>query len=180
MIRYAITDPSTLRPGSFVEDLQRMADRGATMVLYRDKHNPDYARFAEEFIAVARELLFEKILLHDDPQLAWSLGADGVHLSSGRIEQVPRAKRLGLMSIASTHTLEQARKALDLGAEMVTLSPLFPSPGKGEALGIEKFAAMVREIEIPVIALGGIVEERNIDEALSAGAVGFASIRYFG
>jgi len=179
MIRYAITDPSTLRSGHFREDLERMAERGATMLLYRDKRNPEYARFAEGFVAVARELPFEKILLHNEPELARRLGVDGVHLASNRIDLIPAAKRFGLNCVVSTHTLAEAQKAQELGAEMITLSPLFPSPGKGEALGSERFAAMLRQIEIPVIALGGIVDEESIAKALETGAAGFASIRYF-
>ncbi len=180
MIRYAISDPSILRFESLEEDLRRFFQKGATMILYRDKSNPFYEKNAGRFLeAIRRVAPSVKALLHGDPKLAAGLGANGVHLPSSRIEEVSEARSLGLYTIASAHNLQEALRAQELGADGVTLSPLFPSPGKGKALGVERFAQMVESLEIPVIALGGITDEQRIDRAMNVGAAGFASIRYF-
>ncbi len=180
MIRYAISDPRTLHFPDPEDDLLRFAERGATMILYRDKANPSYAQNAECFVDAVRSRTSAQAIVHTDEALAARLGADGVHFPSTQIGRIPRAKALGLYTIASTHTLDEALRAQSLGADAVTLSPLFLSPGKGPALGIERFRGIVGKLEIPVIALGGIVDEESIAEALAAGAAGFASIRYFG
>ena len=178
MIAYAISDPSTLRYGCFSSDISRLA-ASSDMLLYRDRDNPAYTVWAEFFVSEARRYSGLKIFLHNDPLLASKLGADGVHLSSGNFALIKEAKSLALTTIASTHSLEEALKAEKEGADMVTLSPVFSSPGKGDPLGPGKFASMAQRLEIPVIALGDVITREHISLCEQAGAHGFASIRYF-
>jgi len=62
---------------------------------------------------------------------------------------------------------------------MITFSPIFTTPNKGEPKGIEVLREVISSLEIAVIALGGIVEQEQIKLCEEAGAFGFASIRYF-
>lgn len=180
MIAYAITDPSILSFDTLDADLRRIKAKGATMILYRDKGVDDYAEKAARFVPAARAAGFDRILLHDQPKLALKLGVEGVHFSSGRMGLLSSEIRESrLLSIVSTHDLSEALNAQELGAEMVTLSPLFTSPGKGTPLGEDRFREIIQCLEIPVIALGGILHPREIEKALALGAAGFASIRYF-
>ncbi|MGD9969385.1 MAG: thiamine phosphate synthase [Sulfuricurvum sp.] len=64
-------------------------------------------------------------------------------------------------------------------SDAITYSPVFASPGKGEPKGLEDLKELVATINIPVFALGGIVTEEQIRAVETAGAYGFASIRYF-
>ncbi|MBJ7444837.1 MAG: thiamine phosphate synthase, partial [Sphingobium sp.] len=63
------------------------------------------------------------------------------------------------------------------GADMVLLSPLFPTrshPG-GASLGRVRFAALAQRAMMPVVALGGVTREHG--RMLRAiGAVGWAAI----
>ena len=83
MIRYAITDPLTLDFNTLENDLKRFS-RKASMIVYRDKDNTNYAENAKLFVENAEG--FEKVLLHGEYHLADSLGADGVHLRSTQFE----------------------------------------------------------------------------------------------
>jgi len=65
------------------------------------------------------------------------------------------------------------------GADAITYSPVFDSPGKGEPKGLEDLKELVAKINIPVFALGGILSEDQIHQVAECGAYGFASIRYF-
>jgi thiamine-phosphate pyrophosphorylase len=176
MIRYAITDPQTLHFDTIQEDLKRFAQK-ASMIVYRDKENPHYARDAKLFLSHAKG--FEKVLLHQDYLLAAHLGADGVHLMSTQRDDIAKAKALNLFVIISTHTLEEVIWAETLGADVVTFSPVYDTPNKGKAVGIAALKEVVDTVDIPVIALGGIVSEAQIEACEEAGASGFASIRYF-
>lgn len=176
MIAYAITDPSTLNFTYLARDLKRFASQ-ASMIVYRDKNTSQYEMQAKAFLSQAKG--FEKVLLHSDYALAKALGADGVHLKSTQLHHVQKAKSLGLFVVVSTHTLEEAKEAQVLGADMLTFSPIFHTPDKGEPLGLEVLAKLVNALTIPVIALGGILEKYQIDQCKQAGAKGFASIRYF-
>ena len=124
-----------------------------------------------------RRLLFEEVqrlarqrglvlLLGGDPQLALAWGADGSHGLCGGAPSAP-----GLLRSAGVHDLEELRAAEAAGADLVFVSPVFPTrshPGSG-SLGAEGFALIAREARVPVVALGGmdpakarILEDRNM------------------
>ncbi|KIM05149.1 MAG: hypothetical protein KU29_09970 [Sulfurovum sp. FS06-10] len=178
MIAYAITDESTLNFQTLVTDLQRFVNK-AKMIVYRDKLTSNYHHNAKLFLEKAQQFSFDKVLLHTNIALADVLQADGVHLTSMQFHEIQRAKRLGLFVVISTHTLEEAKEAEALGADMVTFSPIFSTPNKGEPKGLEMLKNVVSELSIPVIALGGIVTDAQVELCQESGAKGFASIRYF-
>jgi len=176
MTVYAITDSSTLDFTTLEDDLKHFATQ-ANMIVYRDKACKAYAQNAKIFLAHAKG--FEKVLLHSDYLLAAKLQADGVHLTSKQWDNISKAKALGLFVIVSTHTKDEALKAETLGADMITFSPVFDTPNKGKPVGIEVLSEIVSCVDIPVLALGGILTQDQIDSCVDVGAEGFASIRYF-
>lgn len=178
MIAYAITDPSTLNLQTLEHDLKRFSQK-ADMIVYRDKFNANYGDDAKEFLLEARKHSFTKILLHTDYKLAHKLKAYGVHLKSTQFDDIVKAKVLGLFTIISTHTFEEALNAQNLGADMITFSPIFFTPNKGEPKGIEGLRELVTLLNIPIIALGGILKQEQINLCEEVGAKGFASIRYY-
>jgi len=177
MIRYAITDPATLDFNALENDLKRFQQK-ASMIVYRDKHTPYYTLTAKLFIESAKG--FEKVLLHGDYLLADILGAEGVHLTSTQFNDIAEAKRLGLFVVISTHSLAEAKQAQKLGADMITYGPVFDTPNKGRALGLKDLENLLAHVTVPVLALGGILTEEQIQACRESGASGFASIRYFG
>jgi thiamine-phosphate pyrophosphorylase len=81
------------------------------------------------------------------------LAADGTH---GR-----RRKRGRLLS-TPVHDLRAIRAAERAGADLLFLSPVFPTrshPG-ARILGRMRFAWLARQTQLPVIALGGMAERR--------------------
>ncbi|MCJ2047819.1 thiamine phosphate synthase [Methylobacterium sp. J-078] len=113
-----------------------------------------------------------------DPALAASLGADGVHLPGGATAtEIEHARHLlpkGLLGV-SAHGIDEVQAAAAAGADYVTLSPIFPTaskPGYGPALG-PVCLRRAASFGCPVIALGGITEDRVAD-CMRAGAAGIA------
>jgi len=147
--------------------------------LYRDKSNPDYDIQAEYFTQVCSQFDDVKSFIHQKVDLAKELDASGVHLTSKQFEEIPHAKELGLEVIISTHTHDEVLKAQELGADMVTYSPIFTSPGKGEAKGCDDLKELLDKCEIKVFALGGVVDAKHIEMLEEVKPYGFASIRYF-
>ncbi len=178
MISYAITDPSTFSFERLDDDLKRISQK-ADMVVYRDKANDAYETFAEQFLAQAKNYSFDKILLHGTVELASKLTADGVHLRSNQFGEIAKAKRHNLFVVISCHTVDEAKKAEVLGADMITYSPIFATPNKGKPLGLGALKELQGIISLPIIALGGILTQEQIDACQVAGASGFASIRFF-
>lgn len=99
-------------------------------------------------------------------------GADGVHGPLGRVA----ASKLVLHS-ASAHNLPEIRRSERLGAQLLFVSPLFPTRSHPEAkpLGKMRFSILADSTKLPVIALGGINAHRAKVLHL-VGAYGWAAI----
>ncbi len=147
--------------------------------LYRDKTNQNYKELAAVFADVCKEHDGLKCFVHQDAELANRLGVSGVHLTSTQFEEIKEAKEMGLLVIISTHTKEEVLRAEELGADAVTYSPVFESPGKGEPKGEQDLKELLDICKIKVFALGGIVTKEHIKMIEQSKAYGFASIRYF-
>jgi len=111
-----------------------------------------------------------KILINSRADVARAAGADGVHLPAG----APRETLPGLLVGRSCHTLDEVRAA---HADLATFGPVFPSPDKGPATGLDQLARAC-QFGQAVFALGGITWE-NAAHCMKAGAVGIAGIRLF-
>ncbi|WP_311269991.1 thiamine phosphate synthase [Sphingobium sp. WCS2017Hpa-17] len=116
-------------------------------------------------IARRRRLL---LLVASDARLAVAWRADGVH-GDGRRMARP------LLRSRAVHDRQQALTARE--ADICFVSPLFPTRshvGAG-ALGRVRFAALARQVEPPVMALGGVkVAHRRMLAGI--GADGWAAI----
>jgi len=126
-----------------------------------------------------------RVLVNDRADIAASVGADGVHLTTRSLTPDVIRKTFGPKFLigASTHSLVEARDACRQGADFAVFGPIFPSPSKekyGLPLGLGKLSEAARELaSFPLIALGGVSLE-NINECLLAGAGGIAGITLFG
>lgn len=182
MKSYLITDPSLYGDdaNTLNDQVEKVLQKfSVDFFCFRDKTTPIYSQLSKIVIQKVRENSDAKILLHGDYNLAHSLKADGVHLTSMQFDSVRSAKALGLYVIVSTHTHEEALKAQELGADAITYSPIFISPNKGNPKGLEDLKLIVDKIRVPIFALGGIITQEQINAVEASGAYGFASIRYF-
>ncbi len=182
ILKYAITDPKFYgsKPYSLKESVcKTLLEFSPDFICLRDKSTHRYEDLAESFLSL--KPLFERtrFFLHTDIELAIRLNADGIHLPSGKISCVEKAARKGLRVIVSTHSLKEIEEAQRAGAYGVTYGPVFDTPGKGPAVGLEKLKEIRGKISLNIFALGGIVSQDHIEAVESAGADGFASIRYF-
>lgn len=175
-----ITDPET--PGGVLEAV-RAALGGAggprVAVQLRDKSAP--ARRLVELGRALRETTSEAdatLLVNGRADVARAVRADGVHLPEGGLPPHEARAVLGEGALvgASCHDAAGLARAAEEGADYATLAPLSAVPGKGPALGLDRFAALLADARLPVLALGGIDAE-TVPSALAAGASGVAVIR---
>ncbi len=120
------------------------------------------------------------LLINDRIDLCLAVRADGVHLRSNSLPTRIARRILGDSKLigVSTHSLEEAQRAQEEGADFITLGPIYETPSKagyGPPLGLDVLRTVHRWIKIPVLALGGIQKDR-IREVLDAGANGIALI----
>jgi len=102
---------------------------------------------------------------------------NGIHFPSKYIPNLKELKDLypDKIFITSTHSIKEAKKSLI--SEYITFSPIFKSKGR-DGVGIEKLNEIC-SIHPKVIALGGIISEKEIKKVKKSKATGFGSIRYF-
>ena len=113
--------------------------------------------------------------------IALAAGAAGVNLPEHDIPVAAARVLMGERLVGrSVHSLESALRAEGDGADYVIFGPVWSSashPASAPA-GIAALTAVAHALRIPVLAIGGITEER-IAECNAAGAAGFAAIGLF-
>lgn len=125
-----------------------------------------------------------RLLVNDRADIAMAAGADGVHLTSQSLPASVIRGAFGTSFVAgvSTHTLEEAVKARDSGADFVVFGPIFETASKkmyGRPVGTQKLSEVTGELgNFPVLGIGGITLEK-CSEVFSAGAAGIAAIGLF-
>lgn len=121
-------------------------------------------------------------LVNDRLDVALAVDADGVHLGQEDLP-VADARRVapGLLVGASTHSLDQARRAQADGADYVALGSVFPTASKAafQLAGLETLRLVRPHVRLPLVAIGGITLDR-VPEVLAAGADGVAVISAVG
>jgi len=112
-------------------------------------------------------------VMNDRPDLARLAEADGVHLGQDDLRVREAREIVGAEALigVSTHSLEQARRAVLDGANYLGVGPTFPSQTKEFTAfpGLEFVRSVSREIRLPAFAIGGITEG-NLPLVLEAGA----------
>ena len=108
---------------------------------------------------------------------------DGVHLAADAVSVGEARAWLGPEALIgySAHSGNEARDAAAAGASYVTLSPIYQTGSKPGAAGrgCAWLARELQEVEIPVLALGGLTPERT-GQVLEAGAWGVAAVSAIG
>lgn len=120
-----------------------------------------------------------QILVNGSPERALSCGADGVHLPARALASLQARPDLPWVA-ASCHHAEELAAAVRLGVDFAVLSPVqrTASHPDAEPMGWPRFAELVRDVPLPVYALGGL-DRGDLEAAVAARAQGVAGIRGF-
>lgn len=182
-VSYLITDPNYYSNDEkeFEKKLRTILEnKKVDIACFRDKQASNFKQLAIIFIKVCKEFNIEKILLNSDFKLAKKLGANGVHLNSKQFNKIKEAKALDLYTIISCHNYKDIEEAQKYHINAITYSPIFSTPNKGEAKGVSNLKQAIQIFDdLDIIALGGIINDSQIEQIKKTKAFGFASIRYF-
>jgi thiamine-phosphate pyrophosphorylase len=133
------------------------------------------------------------ILVNDRLDVALAAGADGVHMRGDSID--PARVRGALPSLVSARrggpgegrsfvvgaSIRSPDEAEQRVADYLVFGTVYPTPSKPgleRAAGLAGLSRAVRATDTPVLAIGGITEER-LEAVARAGAAGVAAIRLF-
>ena len=179
---YPITD-RRLSGLSTANQVFLLSKAGVRLVQIREKAAAPVKFYAEAEAAlgIAREL-GTTVIINDRVDIALALRADGVHLGQDDLSPEAARRILGPTAIIgfSTHSLEQARLAVEMPVDYVAIGPIFATATKkssNQPLGLTGLKVVCQAAgTIPVIAIGGITVE-NMELVLKTGARAVAVIR---
>ncbi len=175
---YAITDRRLMGPDP-VDAIRALCRRygPALTIQLREKDLPVRELFSW-IEALLPSMSGARLLVNSRADLALCFDGVGVHLPEDglKVEDARALLGPGRSIGASAHTAADAIARRREGAHLVTLSPVFPSPGKGAPLGLPA----LREAAVAggIYALGGIGVD-DVDAVLATGVEGVAGIRVF-
>lgn len=178
---YLITDRRATRGRPLPDVVGAAVQAGACAVQLREKDLP-----TRELLALAR-LVRERtapahvpLLINDRLDLCWAVEADGVHLRGDSLPTAVARRLLGPGKIigVSVHSLDEALRAEQEGADFALFGPVHATPSKveyGPPLGVDALAIVTRRVRMPVFAVGGVTVGR-VPELVRAGARGVGVI----
>ncbi|MGH7908126.1 MAG: thiamine phosphate synthase [Candidatus Binataceae bacterium] len=156
-------------------DLARMILAGGAEILQLRLK----AAASRDFLATARAITPRcheagaTFIINDRVDIALLSEADGVHLGQDDLPISAARRLLGFERIIgiSTHSLEQALRAQDDGADYIGFGPIFPGGLKQTRVGqgLERLREVRAAVSIPIVAIGGITEA-SLPEVIAAGA----------
>ena len=178
---YPITD-TRISGLSHLEQVRRLIAGGATLIQLRDKSAAagDFYRAAVESVDHAHRHR-AKIIINDRADIALASGADGVHLGQDDLSPIYARNLLGQSAIIgfSTHSVEQARAALELPVDYLAVGPIFATSTKADSdpvVGLEGLRSVRKSISnLHLVAIGGI-DRNNAASIFGAGADSLAVI----
>lgn len=186
---FIVTDERTISFQTLTERLALLAEEDLASdvtVVLRDPLLSSSVLFERsKLLRTITRSIGARLLIDDRVDLAVLVDADGIHLgrTSLAIEDLPSKlrERTGFVVSVSCHAIDELSSSRVAGADVVMLSPIFDSPGKGAPIGAAVLAvAKERLDELPrrpsLVALGG-VDETNAAWCIANGADAVSAIR---
>ena len=176
---YFITDDSApnLSP---LKQTEIAIQAGATLIQYRNKSIS--VKDIQEAQSIRDLCKCNRVpfVVNDNIMLAKAVSADGVHL--GQEDESPQTARAVLGNTAiigiSVSNLEELNRTDLAGCDYVGTGPVFSThtkPDAKKAIGPEGLEQIVRAVDLPVVAIGGI-DYLNAKECFDSGADGISVI----
>lgn len=171
---YGILDLGYVRKEEAIDVAAKMLEGGVGILQLRAKGSPvDEVIFLGKLLAPLCKRHEVPFILNDYPELVGEVGADGAHVGQDDIS-VAEARRLaGSHAIVgkSTHSVEQAIKAIDEAPDYIGFGPLFATATKPDyvPIGLLDISKVHELVSLPIFCIGGIKRE-NLPSVISAGA----------
>lgn len=177
---YTFVDTAYLNGRAPETVAQQLCDGGSDLVQLRAKgvSADEIRRMADAILPVTKRAGVA-LVINDHPELAREIGAEFVHLGQEDFfdaghrhvrefsSDLTSSVKIGL----SSHSPEQAQRAVEAGADYVAVGPVYATgtkPGR-KPVTLEYVRWAAQNVKAPWFAIGGITLE-NMDEVLAAGA----------
>ena len=173
---YLITPPTLDDPAAFAQAFASACEGGdvaALQVRLKDVPEAAIAAAVQALapIARARDVV---LILNDRPDLAASLGCDGVHIGQGDGTYADARRAMGkdrIVGVTCHDSRHLAMEAAEAGADYVAFGAFFPTTTKDAPTRAdpEILSIWQQTMLIPCVAIGGVTVE-NCRPLVAAGA----------
>lgn len=177
---YVIVDSELVGEREEVDVARQAIEGGARVIQLRDKRGEKVRT-----LQVAYELkeLCENagalLIVNDHVDVAILTGAHGVHVGQKDIpvREVRRIVPANMLVGCSTNNAEEAKRAVEDGADHLGVGAMFPTSTKLSArpAGLSVMVAVREAVNVPLVGIGGIDAE-NALQVMQAGADSVAVI----
>ena len=174
---YAFVDTACLRGRAAEEVAQSLCEGGADLIQLRAKTaSTEMVRSMARALHRLTQAADVGLVINDSLEIAEQTGAEFCHLGQEDFSGFRHVSELKkgnpkLQIGLSTHSPEQAQRAVAAGADYIAIGPVFATATKPNAkpvtLELVRWAA--GHVSVPWFAIGGITLG-NVDEVLAAGA----------
>ena len=177
---YLILDRQVNDDGRLFEIARESIRHGVDIIQLRDKLGTvrDTLRCFKGILRAVNGRV--PVIMNDRVDLAIAAGAAGVHLGQDDVPVKDARRMLGTKAMVgvSCQNYEHARQAQNEGADYIGFGSVFKTLTKPErnSMNLDLLKKIVREISIPVFAIGGITLE-NIPALRAIGVRHFAVCR---
>ncbi len=171
---YTFIDTAYLGGRDPVQVARQLCEGGSDLIQLRAKDAPLAAvrEMAERVLPTVREAGVG-LVINDYPDIAKEVGSDLVHLGQEDFfgTGMTQISQIGVKVGLSTHSPEQAQRALKTGPAYIAIGPVYRTDTKPSAkpVTLEYVRWAAQNVVIPWFAIGGINLD-NLDDVLAAGA----------
>jgi thiamine-phosphate diphosphorylase len=180
MLLYAVTDRAWVGTKSLYEQVKEALENGVTCVQLREKEldESDFLKEAKQISTLCKEYKVP-FIVNDNVNIAIACKADGIHIGQEDMELTNVRKLVGEDMIigVSAHTVEEAIKAQEGGADYIGIGAVFATSTKTDVdvLSFETIRSICEAVDIPTVAIGGIKKD-NICKLKGSGIDGVAVV----
>ena len=178
---YVIVDRAACGANDPADVTARAIRGGADVIQWRDK-----SATSRSLLETARRLLTITrpagipLIINDRVDVARAAQADGVHLGQDDLPLHEAREILGAGRLIgqSTHSLDQAIRAEQEGADYIGVGPIFATPTKPDypRVGLSLIREVTSRVRVPCVCIGGIDAE-NAPQVAESGAQRIAVVR---
>ena len=143
---------------------------GCGIKIFQIRYKEEITRELKDFFSVLIKEIKKKegiTIINDYPHLAHDLGADGVHLGKSDLSVHAVRNKYKNLIIGKTckSSIEEAKKAINHGANYVSFGAFSHSSTKKEAIPIEKSDLdLINKFNVPNKAIIGGISNENFHE----------------
>jgi thiamine-phosphate pyrophosphorylase len=148
----------------FLATIEQACQNGITMVQLREKELSTRAFYAlAQKVKAITDRYQVPLIINDRVDICLAVDAAGVHIGDEELPVAVTRQLIGKRWLGvSAKTVERAREAEKEGADYLGVGAIFPTKTKviTRETSVETLKEIVQTVHLPVVAIGGITEER--------------------